>query len=202
MSQENLQKVKLYKPERQLPGCCVPTCLRMIFQRHNIAPDLSQEDIGNALGLVVPPGYEKRFQNVAVSAAEPASGYGTRINLPEFSLEAAFERWALPLDLQFRFIDQIKDARALKTEINAVLEDDRSDAIMCMQSGALQGNPHPDRGHVVLLSGGDDRHAYLLDPNVPHENGKASYRRLFKAMRLRGRENYGGLWITKNTLSI
>lgn len=42
-----------YIPFTQQEYCCVPACIQMVMYKNSI-PLVSQEDIGNALGLTVP----------------------------------------------------------------------------------------------------------------------------------------------------
>lgn len=190
------KNIKGYKPEAQRPACCVPACLRMVFKRHNIiAPNLSQEDIGNQLGLIVPLALRKHFKHVTVCKTTPPSGYGTRINQPEYSLEKAFQKWALPLSITFRLADTLHDKRQLQEIIESLNKDPAVDIVLCVQSGALEGNPDPVNGHVVLLSGADKKGVYYIDPATPQKIDHTSYKNLFDAIRLRGRKNQGGLWI-------
>lgn len=180
---------KEYQNEVQLPCCCVPTCLRMIFNRRGISAP-SQEDIGNRLGLIVPPIIKDHFNNVAVSDTPP---YGTRINLPEYDLNNALRDWNFPLRVDFRFIDSIPSVDDLKQLIGKLAESN-DDCILCVQSLALYGRGDPRNGHVVLLTEADADAASFIDPG-PGNIGSVSYEKLYEGMVVHGQKNYGGCWI-------
>ena len=174
----------------------MPANLQMIFNRRGI--DLfSQEDIGNALGLIIPPDVKDSFKSPKIVEEVPDTGYGTRIHMEEFGLSSAFKKWGLPLRAEFCLIDDIKDADDLKSIMHRRLEGN-DDLIMCFASGAFKGEPSDTNGHVVLCSKADDKNISFTDPGA--EDITVSYDEMYRAMKHRTAKNFGGIWaITSKT---
>ena len=188
------KNTKGYKAVEQLPGCCVPACLQMIFRRHSIPFIPSQETIGNHLGLTIPPTVKKYFRGqVRISEKMPPGGYGTRINKKKYSLNTLFQNSQIPLKAEFIFINKIPDENFLRELIRAIVKDEKRDCIMCVQSGSLEGDPDPDNGHVILLSGADQRGIYFIEPG-DGTIAKTTYHDLYQGMVLRSCKNWGGMW--------
>lgn len=189
---------KNYTPVLQQPYCCVPASLQMILARHGYQ-DYTQETLGNRLGLVVPLRLKHVFKNVAATEKPPTHGWGTHINLKKYSLQALFKKEQLPFRATFKLSDRFKNAAALKKTLVTLARDAQKDTLLCVQSGALQGFPMPDSGHVILLTAADRENIYYLDPAIPEEGvQQTTYEQMLYAMRLRGPENYGGVWGIRN----
>jgi hypothetical protein len=194
MSRKNSANPKGYEPVEQLPACCVPTCLSMVFRRHALKPRLSQEDIGRQLGLVIRPDMRENFSDkVEVRRRPPKSSYGTRIDQERYSLETALRKWRVPLSVEFRFTDSIRNSKDLKRVLRELAKDDTKDVLMCVRSGSLEGDPY-DGGHVVLLSSAGRKNVNFIEP-ADATFGKTDYRTLYKGMKSWGPEFWGGLWI-------
>ncbi len=195
MSKSAPKNPKGYEPLEQLPACCVPTCLKMVFGRHALKPGLSQEDIGRQLGLTIPPRMRSHFSDkVEVRRTPPPSGYGTRINQKRYSLETAFEKWDVPLSVEFKFVDSIRDKKELKRVLRALAKDKTKDVLMCVESGSLEGDPVPGSGHVVLLANAGKNKARYVEPG-DGTISKTTYGNLYKGMESWGPKFWGGLWV-------
>jgi hypothetical protein len=195
MSKAASKNPKGYEPLEQLPACCVPTCLKMVFGRHALKPRLSQEDIGRQLGLTIPPSLKNYFSGkVEVRRTPPHSGYGTRINRKRYSLETAFRKWRVPLSVEFKFVDGIRDEKELKELLGALAKDETKDVLMCVQSGSLEGDPAPGSGHVILFSGAGRDKAHYIEPGDGAIRS-TGYGNLYKGMASWGPKFWGGLWI-------
>jgi len=76
----------------------VPACMQMILQRRGFKFS-SQAEIGYDLGLVVPRPYRKLFPK-SQKVKRPEFGWGTRMNLAEYSLAFFFKKGKYPLKKQ------------------------------------------------------------------------------------------------------
>ena len=72
-----------YKLIKQEPYCCVPRCLQMIFDRHNISYD-SQIEIAKELGLRIDDNYK-----------------GTQVHKEEYSIENYLKRHNISLAFEY-----------------------------------------------------------------------------------------------------
>ncbi|QQG37794.1 MAG: hypothetical protein HYS26_04190 [Candidatus Kaiserbacteria bacterium] len=67
-----------YTPLTQQRMCCVPCAVQWVLLRRGL-PIFTQEKIGEALDLTVPPVHKKLFcEGVMVSITEPAHGWGSK----------------------------------------------------------------------------------------------------------------------------
>jgi hypothetical protein len=195
MSKKAPKNPKGYEPAEQLPACCVPACLKMVFARHGWKPRLSQEDIGRQLGLTIRPDMKKHFSDkVEARRTPPPSGYGTRTNQERYSLGTAFRKWRVPLSVEFRFVDTIRDEKELGRVLRKLAKDDTKDVLMCVQSGSLDGDPWPGSGHVVLLSDAGKNKAHYVEPGDAAINS-VDYDTLHEGMKSWGPKLWAGLWI-------
>lgn len=177
-----------YVPFVQQPYCCGPACIQMVLYKNHL-PLLSQEQIGAELGLIVPTELKNAFYNVdARDKPVVGSGFGTRIQDPDFSLAKLIEKQAWPFrfttELASSFINEEVFIHRLK---ELVLDD--SDALICFQND--QGT-----GHVCVLDTIDDQTVTLMDPSQNYPKWRAiSYPELFKRVQAHGDDNFGGIWI-------
>src|SRR5690348_16786908 len=95
-----------YIPFTQQPYCCVGACLQMVMYRRGI-PLLPQEDISYAFGLTVPAADAHLFKKV-YTGPKPASGWGTRIEHPDFEINKALQALKIPLKVDFYKSDKLK----------------------------------------------------------------------------------------------
>ena len=187
MSLETTPEDTRYVPFVQQPYCCVPTCLQMVAYKNDL-PLLPQEYIGAKLGLVVPPEDEKYFYNVAVSEEPPvASGYGTRIQDPDFSLENFLveERW--PLKLVKKLASTLTSKTVLLEQLSQV-ESAYGDVLICLQN---------DRGygHVVVFDRLIDGDVRIIDPSPLHPKWRTlPLNDVYTRIQNHGDDNFGGLW--------
>ena len=131
----------------ELPYCCVPAVIQMILKRRRL-PYASQEDIGYALGLIVPPDVEDRFTRVRVGP-EPEAGYGTQTSREEFSISRYLRENGIPLTITYQ---KPANADELRERLIRFLSGDE-DVIVCYDSRALFGTG--DIEHVSLVQSYD-----------------------------------------------
>jgi len=151
--------VKIVPPYRrrvELPYCCVPAVLQMVFERRRMrVPE--QEDIGYELGLVVPEEIAHRFLRVR-TGPQPPSGWGTQVGLEEFSIQRYFDRHRLSLRIVRYLATEIVD---LGTFLADHLE--RGDNIVaCFDRKHLLGRG--DTEHVALVQALHRGSVVLVDP--------------------------------------
>lgn len=177
-----------YTSINQQAYCCVPACLSMILDRRGIDHG-TQEEIGYALGLIVPEKDAHLFSNVRIGEA-PISGYGTQVQHEEYAINRYFETHDIALQEQYVFLDEIEDVQIwLEEQINA-----GNDVIVCFNNKPLYGTG--DWGHVSLLEGIEGKRVFLLDPeDVTPKIREVALDDLIEAIRYHGRECYGGFWV-------
>jgi hypothetical protein len=132
----------------------------MILQSRDLPFD-SQEDIGYALGLIVPPEDEHRFKRVRVGP-EPEAGYGTQTSREEFSIARYLRENRIPLSITYH---KPADADVLRKSLIRSLSGDE-DVIVCYDSQRLFGTG--DREHVSLVQSYDTKTdaVVMVDPAV------------------------------------
>jgi hypothetical protein len=173
-----------YRPIRQLPFCCVPATLSMILERRGL-PVPSQTELAARLGLVVPPEYESQFPGLS-SRTAPAAGWGTRIDLPEYSLDACFAALGLPLRYSYHpTLD--KPLLWLQQQIAA-----DQDVIACFDYGTLYGGE--GRGHVSAVESIVGSSIKLVETRTAGFTEVTGVR-LLEAAKLHGPGNLGGFWL-------
>lgn len=177
-----------YVPFVQQPYCCVPACLQTILYKNGI-PLLSQEQIGAELGLVVPLDMKHVFFNVEARKKPAAnSGFGTRIQDPNFSLEALLSKSQWPFDLEIELSGKFSSQDEFISRLGELVEAD-NDVMICFQndSGA---------GHVCVLDTIDDESVRVIDPAATFPKWRTlSHGDIFEHVKAHGDDNYGGLWI-------
>lgn len=181
-----------YWPITQKPYCCVPTSLQMVLQKNKL-PKLSQEIIGNELGLIVPPEYADEFENVQVSE-EPivSSGFGTRIQDPDFSLERLIKKQKWPFTLTKRLASDIKSEQELLSILTAIEKQD-DDALICYQN-------NKGYGHVVVFDRVIGDKLRIIDPSPNDDKWReVSVTEMHKRIQAHGDKNFGGVWLLERT---
>lgn len=175
----------------QEPWCCIPACVQMMLLRRGL-PSGSQEDIGNELGLVVPPDYADCFDNVRSEPEPPAghTGYGTRIDEPEYNLESYFARNDLPLACEFHPPSDIGNiSRFLQGHLQA-----GDDILVCFRYRHLYGVEEAgDNGHGSLIQQLKGDSLVLADPHGCYP--KVSLDRFFEAVQV---HKAGGFWVVSS----
>ena len=181
-----------YVPFTQHRWCCVPTCILMIMYKHSI-PLISQELLGYYLGLVVPPDQKEYFWNVRISEERPSAGYGTRIGLPEFNPNKAFETLQIPLRFTERLIDTFHSLDDFKTYLRE-MEQNNKDIVLCFDVGALWDSDLHD-GHACLLDRVINDNVRMVDPTWNSAIWEiVSIKKLYQAMQFHGVQNSAGCW--------
>lgn len=183
-----LEVTPKYEPVDQLPYCCVPACLQMVFSRRGLkVPD--QKKIGYKLGLAVPEGYREQFPGALTE--QPSSGWGTQIQNETYSLGAFLKSQSLPLEFVYHFPKSVENLR--ETLVRIVSSND--DAIVCFNHEVLYPGSGADWGHVSLVQILDDERVYLVESEKGQEKCRvADLERLFLAMQKHGAGNYAGVW--------
>lgn len=182
-----------YERVTQLRFCCVPASLQMVLHRRGL-PEFSQEEIGWELGLVVPPDVANQFSRVRVGERGPA-GYGTRCDLPEFSVQAFFERNGLPLILHHLAPAEIA---SLQETLSALLEND-CDVLACFDYGVLYGVAElKGCGHVSVINCTHSGMVELVEtrPSEPPLR-TVEAASLMEAMAIHGAAKLAGLWVIR-----
>lgn len=179
-----------YVPLTQQMYCCVPTCIQMVMHRHNI-PLHSAELLGHHLGLIVDSDHAKYFWNVS-TGDRPSSGYGTRISLPEYSLDSMFQKLNIPLKSNLQFINNFPTLKLFcdyleRTKVNA------QDVLVCYDWPTLFDPTIADHwGHVCVLDKIDlnNGELRLIDPS-PNSAKWVTVKiaDMYRAMQIHGEKN-------------
>lgn len=182
-----------YIPLTQQKYCCVPTCIQMVMYKNGI-PLVSQESIGNALGLIVPEEDMYLFDNPKTGEM-PISGWGTQIYRSEYSPNSAFKNLNIPLKMKLDLIDSFNTVQDIK-EYLMKHQESNSDVLVCYDYGVLFDKDWHG-GHVNVFDSFDIATGIvrLVDPeqNVPKYR-EVSVDKLFDALVTHGIEKSGGFW--------
>jgi len=184
-----------YIPLTQQKYCCVPTCIQMVMLRHNI-PLPPAELIGHHLGLIVDADSTKYFWNVS-TGARPSSGYGTRISLPEYSLNSMFEKLNIPLKSTLQLINNFTTLEEFRDYLSSVVASDK-DVLVCYDWPTLFDPKLIDHwGHVCVLDKVDVEkdEIRIIDPS-PNSAKWVTVKisDMYRAMQVHGEKKSGGLW--------
>ncbi len=168
---------------KQQPYCCVPACIQMVLRRQHL-PLISQQRLGQALGLVKPP------------APQPSAGYGTRLQLARFEPNHILRRLGIPLHWTWHLVDQIKTPKQLEKIISASLPE--KNLLVCFDWPTLfKPDNQQHWGHVCVLEKIDLQHHTIRlvdpDPTAPFRRIVSS-RDLFRALQIHGRKNLASIW--------
>jgi len=153
------KSVKITPPYRrrvELPYCCVPAVLQMVFERRQMAVP-EQEEIGYELSLIVPEEIAHRFRCVRTGPRSP-SGWGTRVGLKKFSIQRYFDRHRLPLRIVRYLATEIVD---LEIFLADHLEGG-DDIVVCFDQWHLLGRGNTE--HVALMQALHRGSVILVDP--------------------------------------
>jgi hypothetical protein len=164
----------------------------MVMFKWNL-PLIPAEEIGHHLGLVVPKEELQYFWHGTTAEKPPRAGWGTRIYLPEFSLDSAFQRLKIPLRSELNLIDKFPDPASVRQYLErAELED--QDVLVCFDYGALHGTDYHG-GHVNVFDRIDGNHVRLVDPETKVPKWRVvEVDKLFAAMKSHGPGKSGGFW--------
>ncbi len=185
-----------YKQISQKPYCCVPACVQMILQRRKL-PMLAQADIAYDLGVILPP-KDKHLLPRSHSGPRPKAGWGTRINLPRFSLTAFFEQRGYPLQVTFYPAKKFSSPEWFKKFLlNNVRQG--NDLLTCFNYPQLY-HQKGSWGHASLIEAVKKKCVTLYDPLPKRKEArKVSLNDLFAASK---NHHYGGVWVIKGMLQI
>lgn len=179
-----------YIPLTQQPYCCVPTSIQMVLYKNGL-PLLSQEEIGLDLGLTVSAQEADLFYDVpAYDEPIVSSGFGTRIQDPDYGLEKLIQKREWPFELSL-FLASSLQSREAFIELLTDAEAHDNDVLLCHQN---------DRGygHVVVFDRLTDEGVRIVDPSPSHAKWRTievddMYDRIVR----HGDNNYGGAWVLK-----
>lgn len=184
-----------YIPLTQQKSCCVPTCIQMVMLRHNI-PLQPAELIGHHLGLIVDADSVKYFWNVT-TGERPSSGYGTRIGLPEYSLNSMFEKLNIPLKSTLQLINKFAILESFADYLKKVVSNEQ-DILVCYDWPTLfDPMLHDHWGHVCVLDKVNiaNDELRIIDPS-PNSAKWVTIKisDMYRAMQVHGEKNSGGFW--------
>lgn len=176
-----------YLPFVQQPYCCVPTCVQMVLYKNGLKL-LSQEEIGKELGLVVPPEAAKSFYNVETSERPPVeSGFGTRIQNAEFSLEKLIKEQNWPFHFEPLLSSKFQTAKDLIERLQKDEAKD-NDVLVCFQNDS-------GYGHVCVFDRVLGEEIRLMNPSPEAPKWHImNAEELFDRIQKHGDENFGGIW--------
>ncbi len=177
-----------YKSIGQLPYCCVPACITMIMDRRKIKHE-SQEKIGYSLGLIVPKEKKSLFRKVR-TGKRPNAGYGTRIDIPKYSINHYLKKNKILLKEEYHTVDKTKSVESfIKNNLR-----ENNDIMVCFNNKRLFGTG--DYGHVCLITGAGNSTINVIDPskNSP-KTRKIKIYRLIDAIKHHGIKNRAGFWV-------
>ena len=165
----------------------------MIMYKNNI-PLVSQEVIGNALGLTVPKEDAFLFENPR-TGKRPVAGWGTQIYNSEFSPNVAFDNLHIPLSMELHLIDEFNSVEQIG-EFLARNEHANADILVCYDYGTLFSTDL-HIGHVNVFDSYNQGSGVvrLVDPEqrVPKYR-QVKIEKLFSALIAHGNEKSGGFW--------
>ncbi len=101
MKKPSIKVTPSYLPLTQQRLCCVPCAVQWILLRRKL-PIFTQEEIGRALKLVVPPKYKHLFpKGIKVSAKKPLLGYGCQDSDKAGPFNRFFRNKKIPLHVTY-----------------------------------------------------------------------------------------------------
>jgi len=166
----------------------------MVLHRRNL-PLLSQEEIGKELGLNVPV-EDVRLLPHAYTDDPPKSGWGTRIDLEEYSLNRFFERRDYPLRERYLDPEHFPDKPTVWLSNQLAADND----VLVSFDYQMAWGREMSFGHSSLVEAVDDDAATLVDPAYAAPKLRdISPERLLTAMWARGIENRGGFSVIENS---
>ncbi len=181
--------MKKYPVIQQKPYCCVPAAIVTLLESRSL-PHKLQEEVGYALGLVVPESAAHHFDRVRTGEPGPA-GYGTRVDQPEYALNAYFEREEIPLRETYIPPGDVEDAyEFLSTWLTA-----ENDVIACFENSVVYGGEMG--GHVALVADVEEARAVLHDPARPETLQSVAIDVLEEGVETHGEQKRGGYWVIK-----
>jgi len=159
-----------YKLIKQEPYCCVPRCLQMILDKHNIPYD-SQMKIAKELGL-----------------RNDEEWNGTQTWKEEYSIYNYFKKHSIPLSFEYLFILNYDDVEIF---LNKHKDDD---IIVCYKRGIMFGK-NLEGGHAAIIEKIEDDTVTLIYPEDEKGYREVSLKLLLNAIECHGKENMAGFWL-------
>lgn len=162
----------------------------MILLRRNLAV-LSQEEIGQFLGLVVSEKDKHLFSDRIKSGERPKAGYGTQISKEKYSLNKFFNREGIPL--QAKKIEEIEGSKVQKA-IEENLK--KGNDIIALHHNKIIDKNGKDCGHACLISKISGNKLTFVDPSPETKKEySVGLDRLLYAMTDKCDGNKRALWV-------
>jgi len=164
----------------------------MVMYRQGL-PLVPTEQLGQEMGLVVPEMDRQLFWKDSESGDRPPAGWGTRIYLPEYSMNAVFARLKIGLVDEHHLIDEFDDEASAKAFLVQAEKDD-ADVLVCFDYGTLHDTDYHG-GHVNVFDRIDGNRVRLVDPEYEVPKWRiVEMAKLFEAMKAHGPKNSAGFW--------
>jgi hypothetical protein len=139
----------LYQTVNNRPYYCVPSCIQMVLKRRNL-PVVSLEEIGKNLGIIIP----------GAGIKKPPYGWGTRLDIPRYSLNNFLEKENIPLKCSKYHFNNISEFSQFVT-YNLLKG---KDILAIYRYGTLYHKNIP-WGHASLIQSIKGTKIKLKDPN-------------------------------------
>lgn len=136
-----------YIPLTQQKSCCAPASISMVMHKLGLKL-ISQELLGHYLGLIVSKEDRHLFWS-PTTGKKPKSGYGTRINLKQYSSSVAFKKLGIPLKIKIHPITEFKTNKELIPFVFNKVKNNK-DILICLNSGILNNNDKQG-GHICVI---------------------------------------------------
>lgn len=136
-----------YIPLTQQRLCCVPCAVQWILLRRKL-PMFSQEEIGKALNLTIPPKYKNLFPKgfVRVSSKKPILGYGSQTSDKANAYNKFFRAKRIPLQTTYISLSKLEEpVRVIATNLK-----EGNDVMIITHMSALDRKKQ--WGHALIAS--------------------------------------------------
>lgn len=160
----------------------------MVLLRRGIAL-ISQDEMGESLGLIVPKKY-KKILPLARTGKKPIAGWGTQVQREEYSINNFFKKHNISLKEEYFPLSRVNN---VADWIRKQIKKD-NDILICFRYGKMYGGK--GEGHVSVIDSISEDNAVLIDPasNVPKYR-KVKLANLIKAIDFHGEGARGGFWL-------
>lgn len=171
-------------------GFCVPRVIKLVLMRRRLK-EISLEEIGRNIGLMVPKSLAKEYPNSIVSKKGIFEQHFDEKKINDF-----FKRYNIPLMVKHYYFTNIDKIRKLLGLFK------NEDIAVCYDFPTLANLSGKDRhwGHWSLISDFNDNELILFESKSNRKYLKTvSYEEMSKAIKKHGKKKLGGFWIfTKN----
>ena len=151
----------------QMPHCCVPVTLQMIFYRQGL-DIMTQEEIGAELGLRMPLRMRELFTDERIKWLPDDSkvGFGTQICKKGCGINDFFKRKTIPLRISK--LAKMKSVGDLENFLQKYMNGN-NDIIVSFQAWLKSKGEYKYVGHFALAEKVDykNKKLWLCDPEIP-----------------------------------